>query len=173
MSSIVPVIAREPLGLLSYLDTKTGGRRPQQLAEFVQPTLEMRLWYDEANVVTASGVTAGVGVGYNALTGFAGQPSQGSVWLVKRIWARAIVTAANFAAFGVGIARQSNSVTQLLALGEHASGGVIGALAGSVVARWEGELLLRNGGDICVFAFDVGGVAPAVTVIFEFVPLSI
>jgi len=57
-----PIISKLPLGLLDFLGIKTGGRYPDQLASFLQPTWDLERYqtiWDERNTFdVASPITA-------------------------------------------------------------------------------------------------------------------
>jgi len=174
MSYVIPaIIARDPIGLLGFLDTKTGGNRPQQLAEFVQPTLELRDWYAAGQAKYANGVTAALVAGQNALSNSSPPVAKG--WWITRLWALANNTAVDWAAYGIGLQNNAGGTTVLLAAGTSGRNGIIGTTTpDTCVVAWSGFAFLRDEGAIVVQGFNVAGAAvPPVNVLWEYVEVDL
>jgi len=54
-------INKYPAGFLSLLDSKTGGQTPFNSADLLQPTVDMREFYDALNYEQVIGLTAAIG----------------------------------------------------------------------------------------------------------------
>lgn len=176
MSSIIPpIIARDLPGWLSFFDLKSGGQRPQQVAEFVQPTLEMFDWYAFGQKKIAQAFTVGpVALGMN----YGHTVPSGKVWLVTAltvigghtntdyaIWFPAYSPSTTLSVnFGVGVGDQPGARTD---------GGVIpGAAAFDVFSSWRGRLLIRDEGGIGVYVQRVVGTPNTLNVQVEFLELD-
>jgi hypothetical protein len=160
MSFIPPIIQRDPLGLLGVLDLKSGGQRPQQLAEFVQPVLEMLPLYLASQARYGSGNTAantalGAIIPLTVANPGASPPS-GKLWFITTLAASRLITATSWLSFAA-IVRPNTSVGLDLYLTGPAQGSFTATNQSNtqphndmLVARFQGLQVLRDEGDIAI-----------------------
>ena len=172
---IPPVIQRDPLGLLGFFNLKTGGIRPRQLAEFVQPTMELVEWYAAGNSRWVSGTPGTYSLGFNAAAGLS--PPTGKAWLILRGLYLANVNTTNFVP--CQIAQTVGGAARLL--GEPArlvTGGVVGSAAADLYASYEagrdGYRWVRDEDQLGVWLFQpFTGTPGAGTLSVEYVELDV
>lgn len=114
-----PVIQIRPAGLLSLLGLQNGGRTPEILATFTQPTFELSDWYLRAKrqylASTSTAIPNASQGGYIPHTGFTVPNNQW--WWVESFSANLTTGVGDSVQAGWGLAASNQNLTYVLASG--------------------------------------------------------
>ena len=154
------VVNRFPAGFLGLLDAKTVGQTPSSVADQVQPTIEMRGFY-ESNVPLDNQALSEVGV--TALGYYAEIPvADGEIWLVYGVQAEFFGATGDYAR----VAPVIRDLDQTQFSGTSEASTVVGTIGGTTSAMFFGEgIFVGAGTKFQCKVDDISLVSPSVSMV--------